>query len=164
MRLDKTKGRRDCSLRIGVTSQNFRTITGHAGMTRRFLVYGCNGDGEWVEVERLDLPKEMSMHEFRGDEHPVDKLDILITANCGAGFINRLRNRGVEVVATSETSPLTAIKALIAGEPLPPAEPHEHDDDHHHHGHGHGQGQGMKVGLGPGMGRGQGRPGHDHDH
>ena len=26
-------------MRIGVTSQNFRTITGHAGKTRRFLIY-----------------------------------------------------------------------------------------------------------------------------
>jgi hypothetical protein len=30
-------------MRIGVTSQNFRTITGHAGKTRRFLVYQATG-------------------------------------------------------------------------------------------------------------------------
>lgn len=136
MRLDKTTPVPDCSLRIGVTSQNFRTITGHAGKARRFLIYGCNETGDWVEIERLDLPKEMSMHEFRGNEHPIDRLDILITGGCGAGFFNRLRNRGVEVVATSETSPLTAIKTLIAGDPLPPCEPHD-DDQHHHDGHDH---------------------------
>lgn len=144
MRLDRADALPDCRLRIGVTSQNFRTITGHAGKARRFLVFGCNEAGEWEEIERLDLPKEMCMHEFRGDEHPVDKLDILITGGCGAGFFTRLRNRGVEVVATSETSPLTAIKALIAGEPLPPCEPHEHDDHH-----------GPDAGLGHG---------HRHDH
>lgn len=129
MRLDREIPKPDCQLRIGVSSQNFRTITGHAGKSRRFLIYGCDQAGNWVEIERLDLPKEMSMHEFRGDAHPLDNLDILITSGCGPGFCNRLRNRGVEVVATSETSPLDAIKTLIAGDPLPPAKPHDHAHD-----------------------------------
>jgi len=119
-------------MKIGITSQNFRTITGHAGKSRRFLIYSPQTDGSVQEVERLDLPKEMSMHEFRGDSHPLYELDVLITGGCGAGFIRRLGAYDVEVIATAETDPLKATSDYLAGRPLPPPEPHDHD-------HGHGQ-------------------------
>jgi len=38
-------------MRIGVTSQNFRTITGHAGKTRRFLVF--ESPEERIHLEAL---------------------------------------------------------------------------------------------------------------
>lgn len=113
-------------MKIGVTSQNFRTITGHAGKGRRFLVFSENGEGEPVEVDRLDLPKEMSMHEFRGIEHPIDQLDVLITASCGNGFARRLASRNVRVITTGEQDPLKAVTQLLAGEPLAPPQPHDH--------------------------------------
>ena len=119
-------------MKIGITSQNFRTITGHAGKSRRFLVYLPQADGSLQEVERLDLPKEMSMHEFRGDSHPLYQLDVLITGGCGAGFIHRLGNFGVKVIATAETDPQKAAADYLAGRPLPPPAPHDHD-------HAHGQ-------------------------
>ncbi len=50
-------------MKVGVTSQNFRTITGHAGKTRRFIIYEADNEGI-KEVERLDLPKEMAMHKI----------------------------------------------------------------------------------------------------
>lgn len=113
-------------MKIGVTSQNFRTITGHAGKTRRFLIYSKNEQGEWRESERLDLPKEMSMHEFRGVKHPIEVVDILITAGCGAGFIRKMQARGVEVITTSESDPLLAATQYASGQDLPPAVPHSH--------------------------------------
>ena len=113
-------------MRIGVTSQNFRTITGHAGKTRRFLVYEVAGEEAPRESERLDLPKEMSLHEYHGPDHPIYELDVLITANCGGGFMQRLAQRGVRVVATAESDPFAAATAVAAGRPLPPAEPHDH--------------------------------------
>lgn len=113
-------------MKIAVTSQNFRTITGHAGKTRRFLVYSDGDNGELIEHERIDLPKEMSMHEFKGGFHPVFEADVLITAGCGQGFIRKMAGHNVKVIATSETDPQTAAKAVIAGEPLPAPEPHEH--------------------------------------
>lgn len=113
-------------MRIGVTSQNFRTITGHAGKTRRFLVFEVDDQGNPEEVERLDLPREMSMHEFRGDDHPIFKLDVLVTGGCGKGFVRRLAQHGVQVVATGESDPLTAARKILAGEPLPPPRPHDH--------------------------------------
>jgi predicted Fe-Mo cluster-binding NifX family protein len=113
-------------MRIGVTSQNFRTITGHAGKARRFLVFEAQGAEGPREMERLDLPREMSLHEYRGADHPIFALDLVITAGCGEGFVRRLAEHGVRVIATSEPDPLTAAAAAAAGEPLPPAQPHEH--------------------------------------
>ncbi len=113
-------------MNIAVTSQNFRTITGHAGKSRRFLVYSSKPEGEWVESDRLDLPKEMSMHEFKGGSHPVDAFDVLITESCGVGFIRKMSMRGVTVLTTSETDPAKAVKIFTSGETLPPAIPHSH--------------------------------------
>lgn len=113
-------------MKIGVTSQNFRTITGHAGKTRRFLIYTPDDKGVPKETDRLDLPKEMSMHEFRGFNHPLDELDILITGSCGEGFIRRMDAKGVRVIATSETDPVKAASMVLAGNDLPAAAPHSH--------------------------------------
>lgn len=113
-------------MKIGVTSQNFRTITGHAGKTRRFLVYEADAQGNLREIDRLDLPREMAMHEFDGEHHPLFNLDVLITASCGEGFVRRLAQQGVQVIATSESDPLTAVKRILEGAPLPPPQPHGH--------------------------------------
>ena len=113
-------------MKIAVTSQNFRTITGHAGKTRRFLIYSKNEHGKWLESDRLDLPKEMSMHEFRGSKHPIEEVNVLITAGCGQGFINKMGARGVEVITTSEPDPLHAVNQYASGIALPPAIPHTH--------------------------------------
>jgi predicted Fe-Mo cluster-binding NifX family protein len=113
-------------MKIAITSQNFRTVTGHAGKTRRFLVY--EADGENVrEVGRLDLPKEQSFHELHGDApHPIDGVDVLVTGGCGENFVARMARRGIRVVATGETDPLTAATLVSTGRPLPPAAPHDH--------------------------------------
>lgn len=115
-------------MRIGITSQNFRTITGHAGKTRRFLVYlGDPETGSLREAERIALPKEQSLHEYKGDEpHPIQSFDVLITAGCGQGFIRRMAAWGVQLHVTAETDPLTAAQAVLRGDSLPPPVPHEH--------------------------------------
>ena len=111
---------------IAVTSQDFRTITGHAGKGRRFLVYTPDGRGGVEESGRLDLPKDMSLHEFRGLDHPLFAMSVVITAGCGEGFVRRLGAFGVQVVTTSAGDPARAAADLLAGRPLPPALPHAH--------------------------------------
>lgn len=121
-------------MRIAVTSQNFRTITGHAGKTRRFLILEADDQGEPVEVERLDLPVGLSLHDHHGDDHPLFTLglDAILTQSAGQGFRARMARHGIAVHATSATDPLSAAADLAAGRPLPAPAPH--DDDH-----GHGQ-------------------------
>jgi predicted Fe-Mo cluster-binding NifX family protein len=123
-------------MRIGVTSQNFRTVTAHAGRARRFMIYADSPGGGIVQENMLDLPVEMSMHEFpRHEAHPIDGLDVLITGSCGDGFKRKLAARGIRVVVTSETDPVTAVAAVLSGAPLPPAAAEEEEEEH---GAGHG--------------------------
>ena len=65
---------------------------------------------------------EMSIHEYPRDAaHPIDGLDVLITGSCGDGFSRKLAARGIRVVVTSETDPMTAVTAVLSGAALPPA-------------------------------------------
>ncbi len=115
-------------MRIAVTSQNFRTITSHAGKTRRFLVFEVNGEAAPEEVERVDLPKDMSLHDYHGDDHPLFTLglDAIVTGSAGAGFMQRMARQGIRVYPTSETDPHAAVSAVAQGRALPPPAPHEH--------------------------------------
>jgi len=125
-------------VRIAITSQNFKTITGHAGKTRRFLIFEAQPGADPVEVDRLDLPRELSFHEFAGGPHPVDGTDALLTGGAGEGFVRKMAERGIRVVVTGETDPLRAVNELLQGRVVPPV-PHEHD-----HGCGHLPGSGRK--------------------
>jgi len=124
-------------MRIAVTSQNFRTITGHAGKARRFLVYEIGAGASVREAERLDLPLDMAMHGFDDRQgHPLHGMDVLITGGCGEGFAFRMARQGVRVAVTGETDPETAVHALLAGCLKPPAGScHDHPGDHHEDGH-----------------------------
>jgi predicted Fe-Mo cluster-binding NifX family protein len=143
-------------MKIAVTSQNFRTVTPHAGRTRRFLVYEATEGGEPVEVDRLDLPKELSMHEFHGDSpHPFDAVDVIIAGSFGEGFAARMAARGIVAVATNLTDPVETVKEYLArlqsgGEPLArTARGCEHGHGHRHqHAHAHGHRHGAEHGSG----------------
>ncbi len=115
-------------MRIAVTSQNFRTITGHAGKARRFLIFDVNSGEAPAEVDRLDLPLEMSLHAYHGEDHPLFDLglDAIVTQGAGGGFIQRMGRHGIRVHATSEADPIAALGAIVAGRPLPAPEPHDH--------------------------------------
>lgn len=118
-------------MRIAVASQNFRTITSHAGRTRRFLVYDARPGEVPAEVGRLDMPQDMALHNFHGTgDHPLYAMDAIIVGSAGAGFVHRMAARGVRVAATAETDPQAAVTAFLAGT-LPPAAPHEHTGHKH---------------------------------
>lgn len=102
-------------MKVGISSQNFRTITGHAGKARRFFVYEVDAQRQIVPQEKLDLPKEMSMHEWHGEgPHPLFDLDVLITASCGEGFKHRMSKAGITVHVTDEIDPLQAVSQLVS--------------------------------------------------
>lgn len=130
-------------IRIAITSQNFRTITGHAGKARRFILFDVVSPDEITEIGRLDLPIEMAMHGFDDrQQHPLDGTDLLITGGAGDGFVMRMARRGVRVVRTGETDPLEAIRGCFLGNLKPPA-PHDH---RHEPGHEHEAGHSCGCG------------------
>ncbi|MFA7281029.1 MAG: nitrogen fixation protein [Sterolibacterium sp.] len=103
-------------MRIAVTSQNFKSVTGHAGRAHRFIVFEAQGVEPAREVDRLDLDETITIHGFDPRAaHPLDRMDVLITAGAGAGLIRRLAARGVLVVATDESDPVRAVEAYLSG-------------------------------------------------
>lgn len=129
-------------MRIAIASQNFRTVTGHAGKTRRFLIFEASKGGVAQEVGRLDLPKDMSIHAFHDTgPHPLDDVDAVIAGSAGPGFVRRMAARGVMAVTTTETDPSVAARACADGT-LAPAAAHEHSHAEGGHGNGgHGAGE-----------------------
>ncbi len=116
-------------MKIAVTSQNKREITGHAGKCRKFWIFDIS-DGKISNKHLLELPKEESFHESsKQAAHPLDDIQVLITGGMGTGMVQRLEMKGIEGFITSEIAPEQAVTAYLAGtlENLPP----------HQHGHGH---------------------------
>jgi predicted Fe-Mo cluster-binding NifX family protein len=120
---------------VAVASQNFSTVTGHAGKARRFILFDT-ASGTPQEVDRLDLPMGMAIHDFQGDgAHPLDRAQVIIAGSAGQGFINRMVGRGVAVALTSETDPAEAARRYLANDLPPPAvgEACSCGGGHHHH-------------------------------
>jgi len=118
-------------MRIAVTSQNFRTVTGHAGKARRFMIFETAQDGRPILTARLDLEKQLSIHEHPATKpHPIDGIDVLISAGCGAGFVRKLAGRGIKVVLTGELDPMMAAAAVAAGSDLPAPMPDDNEPSH----------------------------------
>ncbi len=136
-------------MRIAVTSQNYRTVTGHAGRARRFIVFEANGQESPREVNRLDLASDMAIHGYdHRAAHPLDSMNVLITGGAGTGFIQHMAARGVLVVATEESDPGMAVEAFIAGRVKPASESCSHDHgDPDDDGHAHGGEQGHTCGC-----------------
>jgi predicted Fe-Mo cluster-binding NifX family protein len=102
------------NLRVAVTSQNRKTVTEHAGKCRKFWIYETRA-GRVTGKTLLELPIEQSLHETpAGAPHPLDGVDVLITAGIGDGLRQRLGSRGIDTRVTSEQNPDAAVEAFIA--------------------------------------------------
>lgn len=115
-------------MKIAVTSQNRREITGHAGKCRKFWIYEVS-DGKIGEKNLLELPKEQSFHESSAHaEHPLDDIQVLISGGMGMGLVRRLEAKGIEGIITSEIDPERAVAAYLSGtlERLAPHHQHAH--------------------------------------
>lgn len=126
-------------MKIAVTSQNFKTVTNHAGKARRFIVFDAQKGSEPVEVERLKLPKEQALHNCKeGEPHPIDIADVLISASFGAGFTRKMDKRGIAASLSDKEDPIDAVKQYLKeGARLPEdgcgdasEHKHEHSDSH----------------------------------
>lgn len=108
-------------LKIAVSSQDYRKVTGHAGQAQRWLVFEAGPQGDPVLAERLELPPALVFHRFRGPgPHPLDSAAVLITRFAGEGFLGKMRKRGIDVRQTRETDPRKAAADYLAGTLAPP--------------------------------------------
>lgn len=128
-------------MKIAVTSQNRKTVTGHAGKCRKFWIYEVEGSTV-TSKNLLELPIEQSFHESsHAATHPLDEVNVLIAGGMGQGLQFRLKQKGIQALSTAETDPDRAVAAWLAGtlEEVP-AEMHEHSHAHSHdHAHHHNE-------------------------
>lgn len=108
-------------MRIAVSSNDHRTVTGHAGRARKWLVFPVGADGAVGQPERVEIPAEMVFHHFQDDRpHPLDGIAALITISAGEGFLKHMAKRGVEAVQTAEKDPAKAVADYLAEKLAPP--------------------------------------------
>ena len=110
-------------MKIAVTSQNRREITGHTGRCRRFWIYDIGGD-EVGDKQLLELTRDETFHESPPHgPHPLAGVRVLISGGMGNGMRRRLAAMGIEAVVTDLTDPDLAVAAWLDGslENLPAA-------------------------------------------
>ncbi len=135
----QSKNHKQMQTKVAVSSQNKRTITGHAGKCYHFYLYTIAADGTYTK-ESLELEKGNSLHDVlhgSTQDHPIYKADMLLTQSIGAGAVQKLALKQVAAHNILESDPDTAIQKLIEGtlQAVAPAE-HQHNHEHHHHGGG----------------------------
>ncbi|HAS51567.1 MAG TPA: hypothetical protein DCS21_07415 [Gammaproteobacteria bacterium] len=124
-------------MKIAVTSQNRRTITEHAGKCRKFWIYDID-HGQIAGRNLLELPMEQSFHESSPHEpHPLDDVQVLISASMGPGLHQRLIAKGITALMTQETDPDVAVAAYLQGTLISGAGSCDHGADHQHQHHHH---------------------------
>ena len=100
-------------MKIAVTSQNRKTVTGHAGRCRKFWIYTLE-NGQITDKSLLELSKEESLHDSDSNApHPLDSMNILLTAAMGSGLSARLARKKIQVIITRESDPDCAINQLL---------------------------------------------------
>ena len=124
-------------MKIAVTSQNRKTITGHAGKCRKFWIYEIE-EKKIINKTLLELALEQSFHESHAaGPHPLDGTNVLISGGAGKGLIRRLNNMGIQGLVTPETDPDSAVAAFLNGTLiLGQTESHEGHGEHLHGEHG----------------------------
>ncbi len=86
-------------LLIAVASQNARTVTPHAGRTRRFVLFTADADGTVEEAGRYELPKAMTLHGWpRSRPHPLFGVDVVVVGSAGENFKQKLAEVGVRTI------------------------------------------------------------------
>lgn len=122
-------------MKFAVVSDDYKTVSGHAGHATRFLVFEANKEKTPVEVARIDLREEQTIHNFQGGKHPLDGVEVLIAGSAGGCFVERMRERGIVTAVAPSMAPATAITAYLTGTiaPLTEAGACSCGEDHAHH-------------------------------
>jgi predicted Fe-Mo cluster-binding NifX family protein len=152
-------------MKIAVAFQNGKTITGHAGRCRKFLVFDVNEKREVTGTDEMQFERGVTFHDLRpGGENPLQGCDVMIAGSMGGRLVQKLLGFGVKAVVTEVADPAIAVKAYLDGT-LPELDACGGHEDHplHDHSDGHGHGHGEGHGDGEGHGNGHGHGGH-HGH
>ncbi|WP_036233354.1 NifB/NifX family molybdenum-iron cluster-binding protein, partial [Marinobacterium litorale] len=100
-------------MKIAVTSQNRKTVTDHPGRCRKFWIYTIE-DGQVASKRLLELSKAESFHDSDSHEpHPLDDIDVLITASTGRGLTRRLSRKEIQLQVSNESDPDTAVRQFL---------------------------------------------------
>ena len=107
-------------MKIALTSQYKRTLSGHAGKCTRFYIYEISDEKEIVGKELLELDAEMMLHNhFHGPNpeahHPLFEMDVIITGDMGSGFPIKMKSKGIQAIMTDEKDLDEVINKAIAG-------------------------------------------------
>ncbi len=110
-------------MKIAFPTRDGSTIAGHAGRARSWLVFdlaGHTAEAPLLAATRIELAETEVIHHF-GDAgpHPLDGVELVVTASAGDGFVRHMRKRGADVVMTGETDPAAALAHIVAGEAQP---------------------------------------------
>ncbi|WP_085444404.1 NifB/NifX family molybdenum-iron cluster-binding protein [Magnetofaba australis] len=101
-------------MKVAITSQNRKSVTQHAGKCRNYWLYTVEA-GVVVNKELLELPMGQAFHDWpHGQPHPIDGVDLYITASVGQGLRNRLAQNGTHVVITEQTDLELALEEGLA--------------------------------------------------
>jgi predicted Fe-Mo cluster-binding NifX family protein len=124
----------ESTVKFAVASEDFQSISGHAGHAARFLVYEAETGKEPVEVARIDLNEDQTIHNFQGGAHPLDGVEVLIAGSAGGCFVERMQARGITTVVAKNITPAMAVAGYMSGviKPLTEAGACECSGDHHH--------------------------------
>ncbi len=125
-------------MRIGLPSDDMKTIAGHFGKTRGFLVFDAQGsDVAFAEYRSLDPSGPSCSCEGDHGESHHDRIsraladcDRVLAQGMGPGMHQSLIARGIDVRYTSESDPRRAI-VLAAAEPATDATPNACSCSHH---------------------------------
>lgn len=119
------------SMIIAICSGNRKTITGHAGRNRSFLLFTIR-DKEIADSRRVELDPEETFHEAgHRMPAPLTGISVLIAGGMGEGLFNRLKENGVDPVITEETDPETAVRNYLDGS-IDRKTPESHSGGHLH--------------------------------
>jgi predicted Fe-Mo cluster-binding NifX family protein len=101
------------TLRIAVSSQNLKTVTGHAGRCRRFWIYEIR-ENRLAGRTLCELTPEQTLHSAPlAERHPLAGVHVMITANVTPFLYQRLARAGIRPFVTDEPDPDKALRMLL---------------------------------------------------
>ena len=101
-------------MKIGVASQNRRSVTAHAGRCRRYWVYDID-DGTAAPGELLELDREDTLHAQRPGIPPaLAELDVLIAEDLCDNLLRRLERHGIQGRVSDCDRPDDAVREFLA--------------------------------------------------